>query len=144
MTIEQAFVWKLREALADLCGRRIYRDAYPQADSGQQSWPCVVYQHTDEDDLVCLSGGRSDTRRDTFTVEVWSDDSGDCEAVRDRLRDTFAGANCRGRWGGVAGVFVCGATAGNAGGDYEPPQQADESIDRAERLSVVITWDRKL
>lgn len=141
MTIDEAVAAKLASVLADLVGDRVYPDAYPQpADGTGPQWPCAVYSQAADDTPGTLDGTVSALRVDAYTVEVWSGDGRECEAGRDLLRAAFRGANCRGRWGGAGGLFVCGAVARNAEDAALPPVQGDEELDRVKRLTLTVTW----
>ena len=143
-TIEEALVAKLENVMASLVDDRIFPDSYPQSEDGESSpWPCVVYQRAGDDDLITLDGTRSSVRIDVYTVEIWSASRSDCERGRNLLKEAFSGVNCRGYWGGAegTGVFVLGAIARDAAADAEPPIQGDEELDRAERLTVTVTWN---
>jgi hypothetical protein len=53
----------------------------------------------------------------------------------------FSGVGCSGRWGGASGVWVLGAVARDAQADAEAPSDGGADPDRAERVSLVITYD---
>ena len=145
MVIEEAMTAKLEAVLESLVGDRVYPDAIPQRgpdDENDPLPPSVVYQRAGDDDRPTLDGGRGNIRRATYTVELWSPKRSDGWAFRELMQDAFAGSNCAGRWGGDAGVWVCGAVAADAAGDADPPEDADDNPDRAERLSLTITYDR--
>lgn len=144
MTLEQALTKKLEAVTADLLSDRIYPDAAPQREGSDEPPPIyLLYQHSGDDNLTFLGGCRSDTRIDTFTLELWGTDRLGIERAKDLIYSAFSGANCQGWWGGSdSGVWVQGATANDASADAVPPAQGDEETDRAERLTLRIVWTR--
>ena len=138
MTIEQALAAKLTAVLAGLVGGRLYPDALPETKGPLK--PSAVYQRAGDDDSVSLDGVRSPVRRDVYSVELWSARRSDGWAFREAMKAAFSGANCAGRWGGDAGVFVTGAVAKDASADTAPPLDGGDNPDRAERLTLAINY----
>jgi hypothetical protein len=144
VVIEEALTAKLGAVLSALVGTRVYPDILPQPDEGATPSPAlppsVVYQRAGDETPTTLNGGRSAIRHDTYTVELWSSRRADGWAFRELMKDAFCGSGCAGRWGGPAGVYVCGAVARDAAADADPPLDASDDPDRAERLSLTITY----
>lgn len=144
MTLEEAFTADLTATLAGVLADRVYPDAGPQRDGPNEQGGYAVYQHAGDDNLHSLAGGRVNPRIDTYSVDFYATDRGLLEQCREALYDRYAGANCQGYWGGIGGgVWVQGATVSDAAADASSPAQGDEELDRAERMTVRIVWDRR-
>jgi hypothetical protein len=142
VVIEEALYADLCTTLSSLVGTRVYPDAYPQPDEGAAPpFPCAVYQRSADDRRFTLAGGRSSIRQDIYTVELWSDKRSDGWAFRELMEARYSGIGCTGKWGGASGLWVLGAVARDAQADAEAPTDGGADPDRAERVSLVITYD---
>jgi hypothetical protein len=138
VTIEEAITAKLKTVLGH---QRVFPDVIPDTNVKAAQWPCVVYTHSSDDDLIALDeSARPMDHSDSYTLAIWGPDRLAVVQTRNTIKQAFAGANCQGVWGGESGVYVAGATAMNAAATLDPASDGGEDHMRAETLILKVFW----
>ncbi|MGL6072632.1 MAG: hypothetical protein ACRC8S_00595, partial [Fimbriiglobus sp.] len=134
MTLEEALTAKLRAVLG---GNSVYPDGAPQGSSAPLE---VVYQQSGDDKFQNVDGKHSKYVVSTFTVEAFGDDRIQLAQFREQLAGAFDGY--QGEWWGgpQEGIWVQSAVASEATADAELAGNGSEDLDRAQRMSVRISW----
>lgn len=141
MRLEDALAIKIGEVIGNEVGDRVFPDGLPE---DVNLWPSVVYYRIGDEPQPYLNNcERDSTEIDTFMLEILGFDRDIVADIREALRLAFAGGNAAGRWGGESGVYVTSAFASDPVADSMPRQNVGaEELDRLERLSVRIIWER--